>query len=147
MENAEASYGETKQEQHGIVAYGESLMNLALYDPPRWGWTAVGTIADLLPPHEVCLSCVCVSYVFVFEYSISSPWDVRILPLIACFRSCQFCSCGCCLVEITSSEHGSSISQAKTKTSTYYIPIRKNCATNIIARFSGRILGYHSTIE
>lgn len=31
----------------------ESLMNLALSDPPRWGWTAAGGIADLLPPHEV----------------------------------------------------------------------------------------------
>jgi hypothetical protein len=31
----------------------ESEINLALLDPSRWGWTAGGGIADLLPPHEV----------------------------------------------------------------------------------------------
>ena len=31
----------------------ESLMNLTLIDPPRWGWTALGGVADLLTPHEV----------------------------------------------------------------------------------------------
>lgn len=36
----------------------ESVLNLALSDPPRWGWTAAGGIADLLPPHEVRLSLV-----------------------------------------------------------------------------------------
>jgi len=30
----------------------ESLMNLTLIDPPRWGWTALGGVADLLTPHE-----------------------------------------------------------------------------------------------
>ena len=33
--------------------FAESLMNKALYDPPRWGWTALGGIADVLSPHEV----------------------------------------------------------------------------------------------
>jgi hypothetical protein len=56
MENSEASLSESNLEQNGVAVYGESLMNLALYDPPRWGWTAVGTIADLLPPHEVGIS-------------------------------------------------------------------------------------------
>lgn len=50
---------EEKSERHkprqqcSVVADAESGMNLALTDPPRWGWTAAGTIADLLPPHEV----------------------------------------------------------------------------------------------
>jgi hypothetical protein len=35
--------------------YAESLMNLTLADPPRWGWTPVGGITDLLSPHEVGL--------------------------------------------------------------------------------------------
>ena len=33
--------------------FAEIVMNTALYDPPRWGWTAVGGIADVLSPHEV----------------------------------------------------------------------------------------------
>jgi hypothetical protein len=32
---------------------GESMINLTLLDPARWGWTAAGAVADLLPPHEV----------------------------------------------------------------------------------------------
>ena len=32
---------------------GESLHRLAALDPPRWGWSASGGIADVLPPHEV----------------------------------------------------------------------------------------------
>jgi hypothetical protein len=31
----------------------EARINLALLEPQRWGWTAAGGIADLLPPHEV----------------------------------------------------------------------------------------------
>jgi hypothetical protein len=34
------------------TAYMESTINLALLDPPRWGWTVAGGIADVLPPHE-----------------------------------------------------------------------------------------------
>lgn len=30
-----------------------TVMNLTLMDPPRYGWAAVGSVADLLPPHEV----------------------------------------------------------------------------------------------
>jgi hypothetical protein len=33
--------------------HADTIVNLALSDPPRWGWTAAGTLADLLPPHEV----------------------------------------------------------------------------------------------
>ena len=33
--------------------YAERVMNMSLFDPPRWGWTAVGGVADLLSPHEV----------------------------------------------------------------------------------------------
>lgn len=31
----------------------EIMMNLSLLDPPHYGWTAAGGIADLLPPVEV----------------------------------------------------------------------------------------------
>ena len=34
-------------------AYAETAMNMTLFDPPRWGWTALGGVADLLCPHEV----------------------------------------------------------------------------------------------
>jgi hypothetical protein len=33
----------------------EARINLALLEPQKWGWTAAGGIADLLPPHEVSL--------------------------------------------------------------------------------------------
>lgn len=35
------------------VPYVENTINLALLDPARFGWTASGGVADLLPPHEV----------------------------------------------------------------------------------------------
>ena len=35
------------------VAFAETAMDMALYDPPRWGWTALGGIADVLSPQEV----------------------------------------------------------------------------------------------
>jgi len=31
----------------------ETVMNLALLDPPRFGWSAIGGVVDVLPPHEV----------------------------------------------------------------------------------------------
>ncbi|CAJ1954578.1 unnamed protein product [Cylindrotheca closterium] len=44
---------ETKQQQSSpSPAYTQSSLNRLLYDPPRWGWSAVGGIADLLTPHE-----------------------------------------------------------------------------------------------
>eukprot|EP00554_Chaetoceros_debilis_P004125 CAMPEP_0194092466 /NCGR_PEP_ID=MMETSP0149-20130528/46829_1 /TAXON_ID=122233 /ORGANISM="Chaetoceros debilis, Strain MM31A-1" /LENGTH=100 /DNA_ID=CAMNT_0038777417 /DNA_START=87 /DNA_END=386 /DNA_ORIENTATION=- len=30
----------------------DTLVNLALTDPPRWGWSANGGIVDVLTPHE-----------------------------------------------------------------------------------------------
>jgi hypothetical protein len=39
--------------QQRLDTLGESMINLTLLDPARWGWTAVGSVADLLPPHEV----------------------------------------------------------------------------------------------
>ena len=33
--------------------YAEATMNMTLVEPPKWGWTAVGGVADLLTPHEV----------------------------------------------------------------------------------------------
>jgi hypothetical protein len=37
-------------------------INLALLDPARWGWTAAGGVADVLPPHEVCIAPPCGSW-------------------------------------------------------------------------------------
>ena len=36
-----------------LNVFPQTLMNLTLLDPPRWGWSAVGGVADLLTPHEV----------------------------------------------------------------------------------------------
>lgn len=32
---------------------GPSTINLALLDPPRWGWCALGGVIDLSTPQEV----------------------------------------------------------------------------------------------
>lgn len=49
----------TNHSQHtSNEKYAESIMNLTLLDPPKWGWTAAGGVADLLPPHEVRISCI-----------------------------------------------------------------------------------------
>jgi hypothetical protein len=40
-------------ERDTIENSAESMVNLTLLDPSRWGWTAGGGVADLLPPHEV----------------------------------------------------------------------------------------------
>eukprot|EP00934_Nitzschia_sp_Nitz4_P006935 Nitzschia sp. Nitz4//scaffold70_size99833//92652//96899//NITZ4_004611-RA/size99833-snap-gene-0.136-mRNA-1//1//CDS//3329557185//6925//frame0 len=40
------------QEELMEMMDAETVMNLALSDPPRWGWTAAGGMADLLSPHE-----------------------------------------------------------------------------------------------
>jgi hypothetical protein len=39
--------------QERLDTLAESMINLTLLDPARWGWTAAGGVADLLPPHEV----------------------------------------------------------------------------------------------
>lgn len=57
MEGSEEVAGRSQPQQQlqcPAVRDAESVMNLALFDPPRWGWTVTGTLADLLPPHEVC---------------------------------------------------------------------------------------------
>jgi hypothetical protein len=41
---------------------------LALLDPPRWGWTATGGVADLLPPHEVCFKHSCAQFSIITRY-------------------------------------------------------------------------------
>jgi hypothetical protein len=45
----------------------EARINLALLEPQKWGWTAAGGIADLLPPHEVScyLSYTCRAFAYV----------------------------------------------------------------------------------
>lgn len=46
--------GEKPRSQSSAIATcADSLMNLSLLDPPRWGWPAVGAVTDLLVPHEV----------------------------------------------------------------------------------------------
>jgi hypothetical protein len=53
----------------------ETNINLALLDPPRWGWSAGGKVVDLMTPQEV-------SFVFCFEYEMK--------------EECSFISPGCC---------------------------------------------------
>jgi hypothetical protein len=45
------------------MPYVESSMNLSLLDSNRWGWSAVGGIADLLTPHEVRRMSVLLFYI------------------------------------------------------------------------------------
>jgi len=54
--------------------YGESSVNLALLDPPRWGWTAAGGIADLLTPHEVSqpAAFIFTSFTFIRMVALTS---------------------------------------------------------------------------
>jgi hypothetical protein len=40
---------------HQAAYHSLNSVNLTLLDPARWGWTAAGGVADLLPPHEVRL--------------------------------------------------------------------------------------------
>lgn len=59
MTNSGNSNNTMSAPQHGEGVtnkkYVESMMNLALLDPPRWGWPALGPVVDLLTPHEVSL--------------------------------------------------------------------------------------------
>ena len=57
-DNGENAAKPAKPSQNDIPStstreYPETRMNLSLLDPPRWGWTAVGGVADVLTPHEV----------------------------------------------------------------------------------------------
>lgn len=33
--------------------FAENMMNLALLNPPQWGWSCVGGVVDLQTPHVV----------------------------------------------------------------------------------------------
>ena len=44
---------ETGEASADTEARGESLCNLALLDSSKWGWTALGGVCDILPPHQV----------------------------------------------------------------------------------------------
>jgi hypothetical protein len=52
-----ADTGEARQSSASSAAAATECaltsMNLSLLDPPRWGWAAVGGVADLLTPQEV----------------------------------------------------------------------------------------------
>jgi len=52
-----SSHGSTDQTKVPMsqddIIYADSLMNLSLLDPSRWGWGAVGSITDVLTPHDV----------------------------------------------------------------------------------------------
>eukprot|EP00978_Attheya_sp_CCMP212_P032343 scaffold125904_cov49-Attheya_sp.AAC.2 len=41
-----------EQTQEAMDVGTEAMLTLTLVDPPRWGWSAVGGVTDLLPPHE-----------------------------------------------------------------------------------------------
>lgn len=49
----ETSESGAMPEQETADANPETVMNLALLDPPRFGWSAIGGIVDVLPPHDV----------------------------------------------------------------------------------------------
>lgn len=42
-----------RSDDHQAAHHSLNSVNLTLLDPARWGWTAAGGVADLLPPHEV----------------------------------------------------------------------------------------------
>jgi hypothetical protein len=42
-----------RNEDRQAAHHSLNSVNLTLLDPARWGWTAAGGVADLLPPHEV----------------------------------------------------------------------------------------------
>lgn len=56
MDGLTKSVSSSQPDEAGVSSSMENLINLALLDPPRFGWTAAGGVADLLPPHEVRLS-------------------------------------------------------------------------------------------
>ena len=53
MSSTVNSSEEAQKPQQEYELSAETVMNLTLMDPPRWGWTAVGGVADLLTPQEV----------------------------------------------------------------------------------------------
>lgn len=55
MENSSAGSASQQASTSSVSVdtNAETMMNLALLDPPRWGWSAAGGIVDMLPPHEV----------------------------------------------------------------------------------------------
>ena len=61
--------------------YAETAMNMSLYDPPRWGWTAVGGIADVLSPHEV--RYLFFAFIFLFVYAFYFVCPVSALLCVA----------------------------------------------------------------
>ncbi len=38
---------------YGQIISADALLDKPLIDPPRWGWTGCGGVADVLTPHEV----------------------------------------------------------------------------------------------
>ena len=44
---------EDEAQQEGAERSAESAINLTVLDPPRFGWTAAGGVAEVLTPHEV----------------------------------------------------------------------------------------------
>lgn len=67
--------------------YAERVMNMSLFDPPRWGWTAVGGVADLLSPHEVRVqNCTIITKMFMsmstLYYIILYYTTIYILPSV-----------------------------------------------------------------
>jgi hypothetical protein len=63
--------------------YAHAAMNLALFDPPRWGWTAIGGIADVLPPHEV-------NSANLFKMSLMTiKWSLTFLSGLCHFRELE----------------------------------------------------------
>lgn len=53
MEPSSSGSALQQQGNEDEEVYAQTVANLTLLDPARWGWSAVGGVVDLLPPHEV----------------------------------------------------------------------------------------------
>lgn len=52
IDNDSASVPPAQRKAPPAPRFAEATHNLALLDPPTFGWTAAGSIADLSEPHE-----------------------------------------------------------------------------------------------
>jgi hypothetical protein len=69
-------------EERSSVVETMSELNRMVLDPPRFGWTAVGGVADVLPPHEVC----CIKLMFSLQFDLMMILQyLTLLPVYLCY--------------------------------------------------------------
>jgi hypothetical protein len=56
---------EMSSESNTDMANCDALLNLTILDPPKYGWSVLGGIRNVCPPHEVCMHLFMV-FVHVF---------------------------------------------------------------------------------